>query len=198
MSCRKATRELLQRLRFGEQLDAQSAPHLEHLRTCAACREEVGLDRALVVELQRALRARVEGFAPPETAWDGVRQRALAESGPRWMAWFSRISTGLRAAGAVAAVALVLVLSAQGGSGDDQVANFQLRATGRGEVARADAMPSDPPPHEEEEPAPFYQTPAPLPPPASGRMSVIMTYSPTGEGLATVLPPPRPVSGLLR
>jgi len=196
MSCRRATRELLQRLRFGEELDAHSAPHLEHLRTCAACRDEVGLDRALVLQLQRALRARVDGFAPPESAWDGVRQRALAPQGPRWYAWFSRISSGLRAAGAVAAVALVLILGAQGGSGDDQVANFQLRATGRGEIARANAMPSDPPPRDD--PAPFYRTPAPLPPPVSGRMSVIMTYSPTGVGLATVQPPPRPVSGLLQ
>ena len=75
MSCRKATRELLERFRFGEELGEESAPHLEHLRTCAACREEIGLDRTLVRHLQEALRQRVAGAAPPETAWLGIRAR---------------------------------------------------------------------------------------------------------------------------
>lgn len=198
MSCGKASRELLERFRFGEELDARSAPHLEHLQTCGACREAVGLDRALVIQLRRALQARVDGYAPSAAAWAGVRQRALAEGRAprRWFGWFGRVTTGLRAAGAVAAVALVVVLGAQGDSGDGQVADFQLRANGRGELARANAMPTDPPPREE--PAPYRGGPAPLPPPVAGRMSVIMTYGETGEALATVHPVPRRISGPLQ
>jgi anti-sigma factor RsiW len=198
MSCGKASRELLERFRFGEELDARSAPHLDHLQSCHSCREAVGLDRALVMQLRRALQARVDGYAPSDAAWDGVRQRALADAGTRtrWFAWLGRVTTGLRAAGAVAAVALIVILGAQGDSGDGQVADFQLRATGRGELVRANAMPTDPPPREE--PAPYRGGRAPLPPPASGRMSVIMTYSETGEALATVHPAPRRISGLLQ
>jgi hypothetical protein len=198
MSCGKASRELLERFRFGEELDARSAPHLDHLQTCQTCREAVGLDRALVLQLRRALQARVEGYAPPERAWEGVRQRAIADvqMRSRWFAWLGRVTTGLRAAGAVAAVALVVVLGAQGDAGDGQVADFQLRATGRGELVRANTMPTDPPP--QVEPAPYRGQRAPLPPPAAGRMSVIMTYSETGEALATVHPAPRRISGLLQ
>jgi len=78
MSCRRVSRELLERFRFGEELDARSDPHLAHLQTCGACREEVGLDRALVVQLRRALRARVGDAAPPAGSWETVRARALA------------------------------------------------------------------------------------------------------------------------
>lgn len=202
MSCGKASRELLERLRFGEEFDARSAPHLAHLESCAACREAVGVERALVLQLQRALRARVAGHAPSADAWYGVRERALAEAGagPRWswLAWFGRVTAGLRFAGAVAAVAVVVLLGAQGGAGDSQVADFQLRATGRGEVARANAMPTDPPPYRARATVPWRGKPLPLPPPVSGRFSVIITYGPTGEPIATVKPDPRPVSGLLQ
>jgi len=195
MSCRKVSRELLERFRFGEELDARSAPHLEHLQTCIACREEVGLDRALVAQLRRALQARVEGYDPSPSSWQLVRERALAaEAGPSWTAWFSRLTTGLRAAGAVAAVALIVMLGTIG-NGDDDVTAFQLRATGRGELAYSDQLPSDPPPYEARR---IWYPPTPLPKPAAGRFSVIMTYSDTGDPVATSRPVPRPVAGLLR
>ena len=142
MTCRKARRELLERFRFGEELDARSAPHLEHLQTCLECRDEVGLDRALVAQLRRALRARVEGYDPSPSSWQLVRERALAaEGGPSlWTSWFGRLTGGLRAAGAVAAVALVVMLGTIG-NGNDDVAAFQLRATGRGEIPFSDRCP---------------------------------------------------------
>jgi anti-sigma factor RsiW len=83
MSCRRVSRELLERFRFGEELDARSDPHLAHLQACGACREAVGLDRALVNQLRRALRARVEGASPSARSWDAVRERALAADAPR-------------------------------------------------------------------------------------------------------------------
>jgi anti-sigma factor RsiW len=79
MSCRRVSRELIERFRFGEELDARSAPHLAHLEVCLACREEVGLDRALVRQLRRALQARVDGYGPSERAWQVVSARALAD-----------------------------------------------------------------------------------------------------------------------
>ena len=78
MSCRRVSRELLERFRFGEELDARSEPYLAHLQTCGVCREEVGLDRALVIQLRRALRERVRDAAPPAGSWESVRARALA------------------------------------------------------------------------------------------------------------------------
>lgn len=196
MTCRKARRELLERFRFGEELDARSAPHLEHLQTCPDCREEVGLDRALVSQLRRALQARVEGYDPSPASWQLVRERALAaESGPSlWTGWFSRLGSGLRAAGAVAAVALVVMLGTIG-IGDDNVAAFQLTATGRGEMAYSDQLPSDLPPYQARR---VWYPPTPLPKPAAGRFSVIMTYDRTGDSVATIRPVPRPVAGLLR
>jgi anti-sigma factor RsiW len=87
MSCRRVSRELLERFRFGEELDVRSDPHLAHLQTCGPCRDEVGLDRALVLQLRRALRARVEGAAPSPRSWEAVRERALAaDPQRRWIA----------------------------------------------------------------------------------------------------------------
>jgi anti-sigma factor RsiW len=197
MTCRKVSRELLERFRFGEELDARSAPHLEHLQTCLACREEVGVDRALAAQLRRALQARVDGYEPSAGSWQLVRERALAAEGAAlgWTTWFRRLTAGLRASGAVAAVALVLMIGTGGPAGAADVADFQLSATGRGQVAWSDSLPSDPPPYE----APrVWYPPTPLPPPAAGRQSVIMTYGTTGEAVATTRPVPRPVTGLLR
>jgi anti-sigma factor RsiW len=83
MSCRRVSRELLERFRFGEELDLSSEPHLAHLQSCAACRTEVGLDRALVVQLRNALRARVADASPSPRSWDVVRERALAADSQR-------------------------------------------------------------------------------------------------------------------
>jgi len=83
VDCRRAARELIEFFRFGE-LDARSAPHLEHLEVCPACRLEVGLDRELVIQLHRALAARVDGHAPSPGAWLEIRRRALEDERPRW------------------------------------------------------------------------------------------------------------------
>jgi anti-sigma factor RsiW len=106
MSCRRVSRELLERFRFGEELDLSSEPHLAHLQSCAACRTEVGLDRALVVQLRNALRARVAGAAPSSRSWEVVRQRALAADAPRMgltSAW-----RWIRLAPAAAAMSLMI------------------------------------------------------------------------------------------
>ena len=197
MTCRRVSRELLERFRFGEELDARSAPHLEHLQTCPTCREEVGLDRALVNQLRRALQARVEVYEPSAASWQLVRERALAADSAvlSWTSWFRRLTAGLRAAGAVAAVALVVMIGTGGRGGDEGVAAFELSARGRGQLAFADSLPADPPPYQ----APrVWYPPTPLPPPAAGRQSVIMAYGKTGEAVATTRPVPRPVTGLLR
>ncbi|MGH2454907.1 MAG: hypothetical protein ACRDHD_01415, partial [Candidatus Limnocylindria bacterium] len=102
---------------------------------------------------------------------------------------------GLRAAGAAAAVALVLALGAVGVGGDESTASFQFGAAAGQPEPRANAMPTDPPPYVK--PRVWYPS-TPLPPPAAGRFSVIMTYTSTGDAVATTRPVPRPVSGLLR
>lgn len=78
MSCRRVSRELLERFRFGEELGLSSDPHLAHLESCETCRAEVGLDRALVVQLRNALHARVAGASPAPGNWAVVRERALS------------------------------------------------------------------------------------------------------------------------
>jgi anti-sigma factor RsiW len=106
MSCRRVTRELLERFRFGEELGPSSEPHLAHLQSCSTCRTEVGLDRALVIQLRAALRARVADAAPSARSWEVVRERALAPD-PRGgglaaaLRWF-------RFAPAAAAMALMI------------------------------------------------------------------------------------------
>jgi anti-sigma factor RsiW len=112
MSCRKVARELIERFRFGP-LDGRSALHLEHLETCARCREEVGLDRAFVLQLQRTLRDRVDGAEPSPSSWSAVRARAMAESSDPigWRQRLLGVGQALRVAAAGAVVALVIVLS---------------------------------------------------------------------------------------
>jgi hypothetical protein len=111
MSCQRISREVIEFFRFGD-LDARSAPHLEHLAVCAACREEVGLDRTLVIQLQRALAARVDGHAASPGAWIEIRRRALEPERPGWL---SRVMPVLRLAPLGATVIVVLALLATPG-----------------------------------------------------------------------------------
>jgi hypothetical protein len=107
MSCARISREVIEFFRFGD-LDAPSVPHLEHLAVCAACREEVGLDRGLVIQLQRALAARVDGHAASPGAWLEIRRRALEPQPPR----LGRLLPVLRLAPLGATVIVVLALLA--------------------------------------------------------------------------------------
>lgn len=111
MSCRRVRRELLDIVRFGE-LGPGSAAHLEHLAVCGACREDVGLDRALVAQLRRALAARVEPFSPPSRAWYAILAEAQRPE-PRtsvW-AWSAGLVGRLRTATAMAGTGLALLLA---------------------------------------------------------------------------------------
>jgi hypothetical protein len=112
MSCRRARRELQWLVQFGE-FDQESAPHLDHLAGCRACREEIGIDRALVRQLRTALAARIEDTAPSPTAWDGVLAR-MRQPEPRrggFRPWAARLAAGLRAGTAMAGAGLALVLA---------------------------------------------------------------------------------------
>ena len=110
MSCRRIRRELLWLVRFGD-FDAGSAPHLEHLANCQDCRDEVGIDRALVRQLRTALAARIGDATPSPSAWDGVlarmRQPEPRAARPRT----SRLAAFLRAGSAVAGASLALVVA---------------------------------------------------------------------------------------
>lgn len=108
MNCERISREVIEFFRFGD-LDARSAPHLEHLALCAACREEVGLDRGLVIQLQRALAARVDGHAASPGAWLEIRRRALEPERPGWL---GRLLPVLRLAPIGATVIILLALIA--------------------------------------------------------------------------------------
>ena len=87
------------------------------------------------------------------------------------------------------------MLGTIGNGNGNAAADFQLRATGRGQLAFSDQLPSDPPPYDMQR---VWYPPTPLPKPASGRFSVIMAYTDTGDPIATTRPVPRPVAGLLR
>jgi anti-sigma factor RsiW len=86
VGCSRVRRELLEQFRFPEELGARSGPHLAHLETCAACREEVGIDRELVQRLRLALRERVENDTPSAASWDLVRQRTVDRPAKPWTA----------------------------------------------------------------------------------------------------------------
>jgi len=84
MSCSRVRRELLEQFRFPEELGPRSGPHLAHLESCAECRREVGIDLALVGQLRRALRERVEGSAPSPASWELVRRRTVDRAPQPW------------------------------------------------------------------------------------------------------------------
>lgn len=142
MDCQRAARELIEFFRFGE-LDARSAPHLDHLEVCLACREQVGLDRELVLRLQRALAARVDGHAASPGAWLEIRRRAL-EPEPR--TWHSRLLPALRLApvGAMAIVVLALLAPVAGFSPFQMRPELASLPTGQGLQETAINDPVDP------------------------------------------------------
>jgi hypothetical protein len=187
MSCRRVSRELIERFRFGEELDDRSAPHLAHLAGCAGCREEVGLDRTLVLQLQRALRARVEGHEPSPRAFHAVRIRALAADEPE--PWSARLFRWIRLAPAGAAMALMLV-AVVGVVGSQRSPGLQARGVAwPGFMERVDNGPLTP-----KEAAWWLRyRPAPaIPPPATG---VIASIDPSP--LDKAIPLPKPTTGLI-
>jgi len=110
MSCRRIRRELLWLVRFGD-FDAGSAPHLEHLASCRDCRDEVGLDRALVRQLRTALAARIGDATPSPRAWEGVLARMRQPEPSVTRPWTSRLAAVLRAGSAMAGASLALVVA---------------------------------------------------------------------------------------
>jgi hypothetical protein len=110
MSCRRIRRELLWLVRFGD-FDAGSAPHLEHLASCQGCRDEVGLDRALVRQLRTALAARIGDATPSPSAWEGVLARMRQPEPSAARPWTSRLAAFLRAGSAMAGASLALVVA---------------------------------------------------------------------------------------
>lgn len=110
MSCRRIRRELLWLVRFGD-LDAGSAPHLEHLAGCQGCRDEVGLDRALVRQLRTALAERIGDASPSPSAWEGVLARMAQPEPSMVRPWSARLAAVLRAGSAMAGASLALVLA---------------------------------------------------------------------------------------
>ena len=111
MSCSQARRELLELFALGEELGSRSAPHLAHLESCAECRREVGIDRELVHNLRRALRARVEGHAPSEASWGRVRRRTVDRRERPWRVPLVRWG-GMASAAAAAGIMLFAVVTA--------------------------------------------------------------------------------------
>jgi hypothetical protein len=110
MSCRRIRRELLWLVRFGD-LDGGSAPHLDHLAGCRACRDEVGLDRALVRQLRTALAARIGDASPSPSAWEGVLARMAEPEPSPWRSWSTRLASVLRAGSAMAGASLALIVA---------------------------------------------------------------------------------------
>ncbi len=186
MSCRRISRELIERFRFGEELDSRSAPHLAHLAGCSACRDEVGLDRALVLQLQRALRARIADQDPSPRAFNAVRIRALAEE--EHVSWRSRVFGLARLVPAGAAMALMLT-AVIGVAGDHQPTLLHARTVAwPGVMERADNDPLTP--HEAEWWV-LQQPPPPIPLPATGVMPSVDPSTATSSANL-----PKPQTGL--
>jgi hypothetical protein len=110
VSCRRIRRELLWLVRFGD-FDAASAPHLEHLAGCQGCRDEVGLDRALVRQLRTALAARIGDASPSPSAWEGVLARMSQPEPSILRPWSARLAAFLRAGSAMAGASLALIMA---------------------------------------------------------------------------------------
>ena len=110
MSCRRIRRELLWLVRFGD-FDVGSAPHLDHLAGCQDCRDEVGLDRALVRQLRTALAERIGDATPSPSAWEGVLVRMRQPETSLTRPWTSRLAAFLKAGSAMAGASLALVVA---------------------------------------------------------------------------------------
>jgi len=80
------------------------------MQSCADCRREIGIDRALVKNLRRALRERVEGSAPSGASWQLVRRRTVDRPERPWTARVVQWG-GMASAAAVAAVMLFAVVT---------------------------------------------------------------------------------------
>ena len=134
MSCRRIRRELLWLVRFGD-FDAGSAPHLEHLASCQDCRDEVGLDRALVRQLRTALAARIGDATPSPSAWEGVLAR-MRQPEPRVARpWTSKLAAFLRAGSAMAGASLALCRGPEPRDCADRRSSLARRQCGDGERA---------------------------------------------------------------
>lgn len=98
--------------RFGE-LSADSQPHLDHLASCGACRDEIGCDRAMVQQLRTALAERVAAMAPSPDAWERILRRTMdpEPATARLWTWSASLLARLRTATTVAATGLALVLA---------------------------------------------------------------------------------------
>jgi len=84
------------------ELDERSRQHIEaHLRTCAACRDEVAALRSLVADAGELPRS----IEPPRDLWPGIDRRTGG-------GWRSRSLWSIRYQAAAAAVALIVVSSA--------------------------------------------------------------------------------------
>ena len=112
MSCHRVCRELLWLARFGE-LPPDSAPHLDHLSGCRACRDEIGFDRAMVQRLREALAARVADASPSPTTWERIVARAQAPepASVRLWEWSTALVARLRVATGMAFASLALILA---------------------------------------------------------------------------------------
>lgn len=139
MSCRRIRRELIERFRFGE-LDGRSAPHLEHLRGCVECRDDVGLDRAVVRDLQRALALRVADAGPSPAAFDAIRRRALEPAGPSFGERLWRWARVVPAGAAIALASFAIIGGSQDGV-PQAAAPRQLAWPGFQEAAPYDPAP---------------------------------------------------------
>jgi anti-sigma factor RsiW len=132
VSCSRARRELLEHLALGEELGSRSAPHLIHLESCADCRREVGIDRALVGSLRRALAARVEGWAPSEASWTVVRRRTVDRPVAPWTSrvlhWGGMVSAAAAAGIMLFAVATAPEARLFGGAQSPFIADASRRA----------------------------------------------------------------------
>jgi hypothetical protein len=114
VTCSQVCRELLEHFAFSDQLGPRSGPHLAHLESCADCREEVGLDRELVRQLRRALRARVDGSAPSQASWEHVRRRTVDRPEQPWTVRVLRWG-GMASAAAVGVLMFAVATTSQAG-----------------------------------------------------------------------------------